>query len=442
MDSRTKFLLLVLLSALGLGAGQLAAKDREPQPVEWWEPVTVATGNAMVGPWEMNDSEFHYLDDATPALTDDGDAVLVWVDNQAQDVFLQYYDDQDQPRFGEPVNVSGSPDIFSWLPRIQVADSGHIYVLWQEIVFSGGSHGGEIFFARSTDGGENFSEPLNLSQTTQGAGKGRLTEEQWDNGSLDFVLSPEGDIYVAWTEYEGELYVRRSTDDGESFNAAVQVVADHDRPARAPALAVGTKGTIYLAWTEGEDPQANIQWAYSTDGGDSFDLQGPVHTTDGHDDTPSLARDEVGGAHLVYAHSSIGPNDQAQVFHAHLFHDGQPASEPTQVSQPTTGTESARAPTIDVDGEGQLYLIWEHHPHPGSRAQGLGFAFSADGGKSFTEPELIPGSDDPPSVNGSLQGQMGHKLAVNSAGGLAVANSHFRLAQESRVVMIRGTMTQ
>jgi hypothetical protein len=34
-----------------------------------------------------------------------------------------------------------------------------VYVLWQEIVFSGGSHGGEIFFARSRDGGQTWSAP-------------------------------------------------------------------------------------------------------------------------------------------------------------------------------------------------------------------------------------------------------------------------------------------
>lgn len=39
------------------------------------------------------------------------------------------------------------------------AGGEEIAVLWQEFVFSGGSHGGEAFFSRSTDGGRTFSGP-------------------------------------------------------------------------------------------------------------------------------------------------------------------------------------------------------------------------------------------------------------------------------------------
>ncbi len=64
---------------------------------------------------------------------------------------------------GAPVNISRSPRVISWLPRLAVSPTelDEVFILWQEIVFSGGSHGGEIFFARSFDGGASFSEPLN-----------------------------------------------------------------------------------------------------------------------------------------------------------------------------------------------------------------------------------------------------------------------------------------
>src|ERR671939_82717 len=86
---------------------------------------------------------------------------------------------------GEPVNVSRSPHTFSWLPRIAVssADPRRVLVLWQEIIFSGGSHGGDILLARSEDGGRSFAPPLNLSNSRAGDGKGRLTRERWHNRS-------------------------------------------------------------------------------------------------------------------------------------------------------------------------------------------------------------------------------------------------------------------
>src|SRR5690606_19367164 len=119
------------------------------------------------------------------------------------------------------------------------------------------SHGGEIFFSRSDDGGKSFSRPLNLSGTEAGDGKGRLTEKQWHNGSLDLAVGDDGVLYAAWTEYEGRLWITRSEDGGESFDEPQQVSGSFDTPARAPALAVDDDH-VYLAWTVGESESANI----------------------------------------------------------------------------------------------------------------------------------------------------------------------------------------
>jgi hypothetical protein len=114
-------------------------------------------------------------------------------------------------------------------------EPGEVYILWQEIIFSGGTHGGEIFFARSTNGGKTFSEPLNLSNTIAGAGKGRLTKELWLNGSLDLARSPGGNLFAAWTVYEGGLFFCRSTDSGESFSDPLLIAGgEGDSPAREP----------------------------------------------------------------------------------------------------------------------------------------------------------------------------------------------------------------
>jgi hypothetical protein len=80
---------------------------------------------------------------------------------------FQIYDRNGKPRLNEPVNVSRSPTVFSWLPRVVLSPKhlNEVFILWQEIVFSGGSHGGEVFFARSRDGGASFNAPINLSNS-------------------------------------------------------------------------------------------------------------------------------------------------------------------------------------------------------------------------------------------------------------------------------------
>lgn len=427
----------LLLTACG-GASDAHGKDAQESTVadiRWQAPLTVARGAAELGPWRMNDSRFHYVDDPTVAWSEAGDIAVAWVDNERQNLFFQRYDGEGSPRLDEPANVSLSPNIFSWLPRVLLADEDRVYVLWQEIVFSGGSHGGEIYFARSEDGGAHFSEPLNLSDTTAGAGKGRLTEEQWDNGSLDLALGPEGDIFVAWTEYEGALRFRRSPDGGQSFGEVLRVSGDDQQPARGPSLALSPDGTLHLAWTKGQDPAADIHLAASDDGGQNFGSARVAHGSDGHSDAPALAVDTLGRVHLVYTESPAGPSTRSEVRYATLNEAGEMNAEPLLLS----GEAGARAPAIDLDGEGRIYVTWEHQPDARARPRGLGIARSANGGETFTEPALVPGSDGPEgAINANLQGQLTRKLSVNDAGEVAVVNSHIRLADQSWVRLIRG----
>jgi hypothetical protein len=81
-------------------------------------------------------------------------------------------------------------------------------------------------------------------------------------------------------------------------------------------------------------------------------------------------------------------------------------------------------------------LSGEHRP------RALGFARSNDGGLSFAPPSVVPGTADPAlGFNGSLQGLLMDKLAVNEAGAVAVVNSTFKRNETSHVWLIRGQAT-
>jgi hypothetical protein len=322
---------LLGLSVIGLvaalSAGRLAPEGAERRSLQttaesaelaWTEPIEVARGPAFRGPWRMNHSEFHYVDDPTVAIDDGGRIAVVWANQVRQDIFFRIYDPAGAAMLDEPVNVSRSSDIFSWLPRVALpaGDPSRVYVLWQEIVFSGGSHGGETFFARSLDGGRSFEVPVNLSGTIAGDGKGRLSPRSWDNGSLDLVLSPGGEIHVAWTEYEGALWYRRSTDGGQTFVEPWHIAGDGTVPARGPSLAVDADEGVYLAWTIGDDPKADIRLATSADGGVTFGAPTVVGESDGHADAPKLAVDREGTVHLVYAEAPRGSRGRYHIQYA------------------------------------------------------------------------------------------------------------------------------
>lgn len=413
-----------------------------PPSVTWDTVVEVAVGGAVVGPWRMNASIWRYVDDPTVAIDREGFVGVAWADQSRKDVFFQLYNRRGEAQLRQPVNVSRSPGTFSWLPRLAIGSGAprRVYLLWQEIVFSGGSHGGEIFFARSTDAGRSFSNPVNLSNTPAGDGKGRLTPDLWHNGSLDLALGPDGTLYAAWTEYEGALWFSRSTDGGESFSAALRIADGRQAdPARGPSLAAGTAGRVYLVWTVGDDPEADIRFASSSDGGWSFDRPRVLFASRGHADAPKIAVGGDGIIHVAYAESPAGPLGRYHIRYARSAYGGRTFEAPREISGPGQGFESASFPALSVDGRGNLYVIWELFPERRGRPRGLGFTFSGDGGRTFSSPSIVPGTGDPRlGFNGSLQGLLMRKLAVNEAGAIAVVNSTFRPNDASRIRLVLG----
>lgn len=418
------FRLVALLPMLAiLGLPMAWATD-----LAWQAPVEVARGDGERGPWQQNASRYDYVDDPTVALADDGAAFVAWVDQARKAVLLRRFA-ADGGALGPAVDVSRHPESFSWLPRIALAPDapGHVYVLWQEIIFSGGSHGGDILFARSTDGGQSFSPPQNLTRrSVAGEGKGRITREVWHNGSLDLVAGPNGVVHVAWTAYEGGLWHARSDDGGARFTSPREIAGSDASPARAPALALGPDGAVYLAWTVGEDGTADIRIARSTDGGRRFGPVRIVARTPGYSDAPKLVVDDKRTLHIVFG-------DGNRILHARSTDAGTTFTAPQDLSGPGAGF-----PHVARDeASGAMHVAWERITDPRQRPLGLGMAsLTYDGNTVATA--AIPGSVDPGGArNGGLQGLLMRKLAANRRGDVVLVNSSFAEGAGSRVWLLR-----
>lgn len=410
--------------------------------ISWQSPIEVAEGEAHQGPWQMNDSDFRYVDAPTVALNNRGEANIGWIDQEAQELYFQRFDEAGEPLLDDPVNVSQSPDIFSWLPRIAVdpEDDDRIYLLWQDIVFSGGSHGGEIFFAYSADGGESFGEPVNLSNTQAGAGKGRLTSDFWHNGSLDIAVNGNGDVIAVWTEYEGALRVSWSEDGGESFTEAVDIVSEAEGdPARGPSIAYHPDGTAYVAWTVGENHGGDVWLTSFSEGADNFGEPRVILESDGHADGVNLAIDGEGTLHLVVGQSTTRMLETSVVEYARSTDGGESFTEAKTLAEADGDVGSKAFPALAIDGADRLYVVWERMPSAQERPVSLGFAMSEDRGDSFSAPEVVPGTgDDDLGFNGSLQGLLMQKVAARNEGQVAVVNSTFNQGERSLVRLMRG----
>jgi hypothetical protein len=422
---------------VALVIGACGSQAPAPPPIRWEPLREIATGGGERGPWRQNDSRFDHVDDPSVAFDASGAAVVAWVDHRPKDVLVQIYERDGTPRLAQPVNVSNTPAVFSWLPRLVVSPvhPGDVFILWQEIIFSGGSHGGDILFARSLDGGATFEAARNLSSSIGGDGKGRLSEKSWLNGSLDLAIAADGALYAAWTEYDGQLWFTRSTDRGASFAPPLQIAGDPARPARGPTIA-SHASAVHLAWTTGEDASADIRFATSRDGGATFEPAVLVATTAGYSDAPKLVADRNGTLHLVHAESAGGPLDRYHVRYARS-RDGRRFEPARALSR---GDDGAGFPSLAIDDRGAVHVVWEVYPDHREPPRGLAIAISRDGGETFSAPAVVPGSADPiGGGNGSFQGRLMRKLAVRGDT-LAIVNSSLALGRSSRVWLMRGQL--
>jgi hypothetical protein len=410
--------------------------------VSWQTPVEIVRGAGERGMWQQSESRYDFVDDPTVAWSRQGELAVAWVDQRRKAVLLQRYAANAIAQPPAPVDVSRRPDTFSWLPRLAWApdDASRLYVAWQEIVFSGGSHGGEILFAVSNDGGRSFAAPVNLSMSRAGDGKGRIDRDTWDNGSLDIAAAPGGQVVATWTEYDGRLWVTRSGDGGRSFSRPLLVAGEPPAPpARAPALAIGAAGAVVLAWTTGDDAKADIWVARSVDGGRRFEAPQTAAVTAGYSDAPKLAFDARGTLHLVHAESSGGPLEPSSIRHLTSSDGGRSFGPAIEISSPLpTGAVGAAFPVLGIDARGRVVVMWEllH----GSPALPVGLAMAtSDDGQQFGAPKPIPGSADARGgINGSSQGLLMRKLAVRADGQIAVVNSALKVGSHSRVWLLRG----
>lgn len=420
----------------------LAASSRAGSTIAWEPPVEIAAGSGEKGPWQQNDSRYRYVDDPAVAISADGSIAVAWVDQSRKDVFFRRLPADGSRATPEAVNVSRSGETFSWLPRIRYAPDRQdtLYVLWQEIIFSGGSHGGDMLFARSDDGGRSFSAPINLSDSLGGDGKGRINAATWHNGSQDIAVATGGRVYAAWTEYEGTLWFSRSTDGGKRFSRPRAVAGSAERPARAPTLAAAGDGTVYLAWTHGEDDDADIHLAVSPDGGERFGEPLVVAPGAGYADAPALALGNDGALHLAYAQSDGGPFGRFRILATRARDRARGFDAPRDVSSPLPASAvSARFPSIDTDAAGSVAVVYELYSDHRKAPRGLGISISSDEGRSFSPPALVPDSAGPPGGgNGSHQGWLMEKLALGGDGDIAIVNSSLVHGRRSRIWLMRG----
>jgi len=120
-------------------------------------------------------------------------------------------------------------------PQIDISGN-NTYVVWSDE--SPGNP--DIFFTKSTDGGETFSKPVNLSNNTR--------------GSFDPALTiSKNHILVAWDDDSpgnADILFTKSTDRGNSFSIKPINLSKNVGRSLYPDVALSRSNNSYIIWSD------------------------------------------------------------------------------------------------------------------------------------------------------------------------------------------------
>jgi hypothetical protein len=196
-------------------------------------------------------------DSSAPAVAVSGDNVyVVWSDNSLGNLDIFYRRSTDGgANFGDTVNLTNFGGDSS-APAVAVSGN-NVYVVFRIKLFAAD---GAILYRRSTDGGANFGDTVNLSITA-------------GDPFAPAVAVSGNNVYVVWgvdpgIDNPGGKFVlyRRSTDGGANFGSTVNINDASGQRVDAPAVAA-SGDNVYVVWC---DKNLDIYYRRSTDGGANF----------------------------------------------------------------------------------------------------------------------------------------------------------------------------
>ncbi len=196
--------------------------------------------------------------------------------------------------------------------------AGNLYVGWTQWRIDESV----ILFSRSTDGGQTWSAPVDIS-THHGVPRD-------DNGSVEGftgAVAADGTVYAVWADGNSIAFTS-SRDGGKTFAKSRSViqtaplvfdVAGLDRANGFPEVAIdprhGRKGRLYVTWSDYRDGDIGVYCATSDDGGKSWSKAVRVNSNPAHDGTDQffqwLAVDPVtGAANIIFYDRRLDPRNQ------------------------------------------------------------------------------------------------------------------------------------
>lgn len=132
-----------------------------------------------------------------------------------------------------------------------------------------------IFVRRSNDGGKTWNPEASTVISHHTEPGIPFEDKPYIAADTNPKSPYTGNLYVGWTQFtlaKSTILFSRSTDDGNTWSAPIEISSHEGLPrddngaVEGFSGAVGPDGTLYVVWADGD----NIAFTYSKDGGETF----------------------------------------------------------------------------------------------------------------------------------------------------------------------------
>jgi hypothetical protein len=290
-----------------------------------------------------------------------------------------------------------------------VDHAGNIYAIWED--YRNGN--GDIYFAKSTNGGSTWTDPNIRINTDSGS------DSQYHPA---IAVDSEGNIYAVWGDYRNgdiDIYFAKSTDKGATWSDPnIKINTDVGTSSQLnPSIAVDTGDNIYVVWEDFRNDNHDIYFSNSSDGGMTWLATNVIINSDvgtAGQYSPSIAINSNGGIYVVWEDYRNGNGD---IYFANSTDGGIRWTDPNTKINNDTGSFDQYYPALDVDQADNVYCVWEDNRNGDSD---IYFARSTGGGASWTNSDIQINTDV------TTDGQFHPDLSLDSDGIVYVAWEDYR----------------
>jgi hypothetical protein len=240
----------------------------------------------------------------------------------------------------------------------QIATFGsNVFVVWEEDTDD------QIRFAKSSDGGSNFSPSSEIGSATS------------ISGALPKISASNDDVYTVWVDDDGgkdKIKFILGDNNGTDFSSGVITLSSNT--SSLPEVSSSTTNDVYVTWLE--TSSNDVMLSSSNNGGSTWNDPMDVGNSSASSTSPQVATSSDGtNVYVVWAEDEFGGNIKI----ARSTNSGTSFSSPTTPSDGTLGsTVKWSDPKIAVSGD-NVYVIWQDNRE-------IKLSASTDGGDTFSAP--------------------------------------------------------